>query len=136
MYGFLFLFSFSPVYFLSSCQRTQLAIIYSSIYIYLFCVRCICSYLFRIPSIVETDTNPQLLIKLNQNENRELITTTNPMSTEYLINEQQNCSTTNELSSKIIHINGHNDPLTSPNINNEKKNPICQPTTSDQTNET
>ncbi len=53
------------------------------------------------------------------------------MSTEYLINEQQNCSTTNEL-----HINGHNDPLTSPNINNDKKNPICQPTTSDQTNET
>jgi hypothetical protein len=94
--------------------------------------------LFRIPSIVETDTNPQLLlIKLKQNENKELITSTNPMSTQYLINEQQNCSTTNELSSKTIHINGHNDPLTSPNINNDKKNQICQPTTSsDQTNET
>ncbi len=60
-------------------------------------------YLCRISSIAETETNRQLLIKLKKNENGQLITNINSMSTEYLINEQQ----TNEISS----MNGHNDSL-------------------------
>jgi hypothetical protein len=84
-----------------------LAIIYSSIYIYISCVRCISLYLFRIPSIVETETNRQLLIKLKKTENGQLITNTNSMSTEYLINEQQNCSTTNQISQQIPPSSSH-----------------------------
>jgi hypothetical protein len=61
--------------------------------------------LFRISSIVETETNRQLLIKLKKPENGQLITNTNSMTTEYLINEQQNCSTINEISST----NGHHN---------------------------
>lgn len=76
------------------------------------------------------------------------------MSTEYLINEQQGCSTTNEISS-TVHTNGHNDilykpliiqpPATSPQItnmlttiNHDNKNQISQPitTASVQTTET
>jgi hypothetical protein len=60
-------------------------------------------YLFRIPSLVETETNHQLLLKLKKPENGELLKNTS-MSTEYLINEQQNCSTTN----------GHDDSLCKP----------------------
>jgi mismatch-specific thymine-DNA glycosylase len=56
-------------------------------------------------SIVKSGTNRQLLIKFN--ENVQLKTNINSMSTEYLINEQQNCSTTNE----ILSTNGHNDSL-------------------------
>ncbi len=62
-------------------------------------------YLFRNSSIVKSGTNRQLLIKFN--ENVQLKTNINSMSTEYLINEQQNCSTTNE----ILSTNGHNDSL-------------------------
>jgi hypothetical protein len=53
--------------------------------------------LFRNSSIVKSETNRQLLIKFN--ENGHVKPNINSMSTEYLINEQQNCSTTNELSS-------------------------------------
>lgn len=85
---------------------------------------------FRIPSIVENESNRQLLVKLNKNEKSELVTSKNSidsqMSTEYLINEHQNCSTASELSS-AIHTNGHNDllykpltiqPSTTPHITN------------------
>jgi hypothetical protein len=63
------------------------------------------TYLFRNSSIVETETNRQLLIKVKKPENGQLISNTNSMSTEYLINEQQNCSTTNEISSTNVHNN-------------------------------
>ncbi|CAF3825570.1 unnamed protein product [Rotaria magnacalcarata] len=70
-----------------------------------------------IPSIVESESNRQLLIKLKKNENGELLTRKNSfgsqMSTEYLINEQQNCSTANELASTIL-TNGHTDSLYKP----------------------
>ncbi len=58
---------------------------------------CSIVYLFRNSSIVKSETNRQLLIKFN--ENGHVKPNINSMSTEYLINEQQNCSTTNELSS-------------------------------------
>jgi hypothetical protein len=101
MYGFLFFLFFS---FLSSTNTIGYNVytyIYSSISIYPF--RSISFYLFRIPSLVETETNHQLLLKLKKPENGELLKNTS-MSTEYLINEQQNCSTTN----------GHDDSLCKP----------------------
>ncbi|CAF4293024.1 unnamed protein product [Rotaria socialis] len=109
-----------------------------------------------IPSIVEPESNRQLLIKLKKNENGELITRKNSfgsqMSTEYLINEQQNCSTANELTSTIL-TNGHNDSLYEPvtiqssptshvtnvliNFNNDDNNQISQQKpVLDQTSET
>jgi len=85
--------------------------------------------LFRISSIVEPETNRQLLIKLKKPENGQLIINTNSMSTEYLINEQQNCSTINEISST----NGHHDSIS--HITNQISQQI--PTSSaDQTTET
>ncbi|CAF2634146.1 unnamed protein product [Rotaria sp. Silwood2] len=116
-----------------------------------------------IPPIVENETNRQLLIKLKKNEHGELITSKNSidlsMSTEYLINEQQNCSTINEISStnysETLHTNGHNDSLYKPltvqssstphitnmlsNINTDNNNQISQQkttTTSDEIVET
>ncbi|CAF0910495.1 unnamed protein product [Rotaria sp. Silwood1] len=115
-----------------------------------------------IPPIVENETNRQLLIKLKKNENGELITSKNSidssMSTEYLINEQQNCSTINDISSinysETLHTNGHNDSLynkpltvqssTTPhitnmlsNFNTDNNNQISQPKpTTDQIVET
>jgi hypothetical protein len=81
-------------------------------------LRCyIFFYLFRIPSIVETETNRQLFLKFKKPENGELTSNTS-MSTEYLINDQQqNGSTTTT--------NGHNDSLT-----------IQSASSSDQTTET
>ena len=108
MYGFLFSFSSSIfsllllrlLYFLSCCQRTQLVITSIVQYIFLslalFCFVVYIFYLFRNSSVVQGESNT--------NENIQLIPTTNSMSTEYLINEQPNCSsTTNELSTT----NGH-----------------------------
>lgn len=100
--------------------------------IFLCCLHCIyfLIYLFRIPSIVEPDTNRQLLIKLRKYENGELITSKNSsditMSTECLINEQQNCSITNEIPStnysEIIHTNGHDDSLCRPSSSSTTSN--------------
>ncbi|CAF3698865.1 unnamed protein product [Rotaria sordida] len=105
-----------------------------------------------ISSIVENETNRQLLIKLKKNENGELITSKNSMSTEYLINEQEKCSITNDISltnySETIHTNGHHNDssyksLTTPhitnmlsNINTDNNNSISQQKTTNQTAET
>lgn len=111
------------LYFLSCCQRTQLAITYIyvqfntqtstsllHVVVYIF-------YLFRNSSVVQGETIRQLLlIESNINENKQLIEQNNSMSTGYLINEQPNCSTTNELSSTNGHeysLSHHSQPTSS-----------------------